>query len=334
MKVAFIGKLGHQGYALGRLSHVEGCELVALARGEEGEDIDGLIGENSRKRYGDPAVYDDYREMLDKEKPDIVSIAGPWHLHAEMSIEALQRDVNVICEKPIAFTLEELAAVKRAHAASQADIIGQHGMRYQANFYAGCKALKEGVIGRPIMVTSQKSYGFSLQRPHFYKQRETYGSTLCWVAVHALDWTYWMVGGFETIYAAHTTIGNWDYGTCESSGVIAFTLDQGGQGCINFDFLKAHKDPVRQDRARIAGEKGVMEIREDKTWVVTHDREPYELDLPEEAPFFDEWVASLRGEGACELTAEDTFEVTRLGLLARESADTNTLIRPAERTLA
>lgn len=333
MKVAFIGTLGHQGYAMSGVKSVEDCRVVALARSYPEEEIEVFLPQCEKFQTEAPKVYDDYREMLDREKPDVVSLAPRWHEHQQVSVECLKRDANVICEKPVAFTVEELAELREAYEQSKGDFIGQHGMRYTPNYVAGYRALKDGLIGKPILITSQKSYGFSLDRPEFYKQRETYGGTLCWVAVHALDWTYWMVGGFKTVYAAHTTIGNMGYGTCESSGVIAFELEQGGQGAINFDFLKAAKDPVRRDACRIAGEKGVIELKEERAHIVTHDEEPRELELPEDEPFFEEWVASIRGEGTCYLTAEDTFEVTRLALLALESADTGRLIRPEERPL-
>ena len=330
MKVAFIGKNGHQGYLIKDLDQVRDCRVVGIARSEPDEDMAAFLADHADQ----PRRYDDYREMLDKERPDVVGIACAWRDHARISIECLQRDINVMCEKPVAFTLAELAELRKAWEASKGDFVGMHGMRYSPNFRAGHDAVKAGLIGRPILVTGQKSYGFNLQRPHFYQQRETYGSTLCWVASHAMDWTYWIAGGMETLYAAHSTLGNWDYGTCESSGVIAFTLAEGGTGCINFDFLKAAKDPDRQDRCRIAGEKGVIEIKKERAFIVTHDDEPRELELTEELSFCADWIASLRGEGTCAITAEDTFEVTRLTLLARESADTQSLVRPADRPLA
>ena len=330
MKVAFIGRNGHQGYLTSGLSKAPDCAVVGIARSEPDEDMSGFLADHA----DGPRRYDDYRKMLDKEKPDVVGLAPAWRDHQRISVECLERDINVMCEKPVAFTLEDLSALRKAYEASKGDFIGMHGMRYAPNFYAGRHALREGLIGRPILITGQKSYAFSLSRPHFYKRRETYGGTICWVAIHAIDWTYWMAGGLETLYAAHTRIGNMDYGECESSGVIAFALEQGGTGCINFDFLKAHKDPDRQDRCRIAGENGVIEIKKGVAILTTHNEEPRELGLAMDRDFFVDWIASIRGEGTCELTAEDTFEVTRLALLARESADTQTLIRPAERPLA
>ncbi len=54
-----------------------------------------------------PKRYTDYREMLDREELDGVSITALDKVHAEISIAALERGVAVLCEKPMASTLEE-----------------------------------------------------------------------------------------------------------------------------------------------------------------------------------------------------------------------------------
>ena len=46
-------------------------------------------------------IYTDYRQMLDKEEIDVVHICTPHYLHAEMCIYALNRNINVLCEKPL-----------------------------------------------------------------------------------------------------------------------------------------------------------------------------------------------------------------------------------------
>jgi hypothetical protein len=129
------------------------------------------------------------------------------------------------------------------------------------------------------------------------------------------------MGAVSSINAYHTTVGNKGYGECESSGVVSFSLENGGTGCVNFDFLKAAKDDKPRDACRIAGENGVLEAVEGKAYITTHEVARRELPLPREESFFKAFVDSITGEGDCLLNAEDTFAVTRLCLLARESAD-------------
>src|SRR5574341_2240464 len=53
------------------------------------------------RSYGAPG-YLDYREMLEKERLDLVSIAVPTRFHYEVACTAIQRGVHVLVEKPLA----------------------------------------------------------------------------------------------------------------------------------------------------------------------------------------------------------------------------------------
>ena len=82
--------------ALRRLGNVE---VVALC------DVN-----NARAKAGEmnvPAFYDDFKKMIDEKKPDCVHVCTPDFLHKEMSVYAMEKGVNVICEKPLTATLEE-----------------------------------------------------------------------------------------------------------------------------------------------------------------------------------------------------------------------------------
>ena len=78
-----------------------------------------IVPEHAQERIekfelGNVPVYTDYVELLDKEKPDAIHICTPHYLHAEMVIAALGRGINVLCEKPLATTMEQLHAVLEA----------------------------------------------------------------------------------------------------------------------------------------------------------------------------------------------------------------------------
>lgn len=56
---------------------------------------------------GKPNTYVDYREMLEKEKPEIVTIGTPDHWHVPIAIAALRNGADVYCEKPLTLTIQE-----------------------------------------------------------------------------------------------------------------------------------------------------------------------------------------------------------------------------------
>ena len=74
-----------------------------------------------------PRQYTDFRELLAKEKPQIVINATPDHWHALITIEAVKSGAHVYVEKPISHTvLEGWAMVKAARAADRVVQVGTH----------------------------------------------------------------------------------------------------------------------------------------------------------------------------------------------------------------
>ncbi|HGJ66079.1 TPA: Gfo/Idh/MocA family oxidoreductase [bacterium] len=71
--------------------------------------------ESTQKRYNVPNGYTDYKEMIEKEKPDIVSIATRPGPHAEMTVFAAEHGVKgIYCEKPLCCSMEEADAMLSA----------------------------------------------------------------------------------------------------------------------------------------------------------------------------------------------------------------------------
>jgi UDP-N-acetylglucosamine 3-dehydrogenase len=69
-------------------------------------DTDHRAASRIAASYG-TAGYADFREMLDRERPDLVSIAVPTTRHADVALEAIRRGIHVLVEKPLAFNMEE-----------------------------------------------------------------------------------------------------------------------------------------------------------------------------------------------------------------------------------
>jgi predicted dehydrogenase len=84
-------------------------ELVAVS------DVDPAKTEAAQKRYDVPRGYADYRDMVRREHPDIVSVATRPATHAEITIFAAQHGVRAIyCEKPLCCSMAEADAMAAA----------------------------------------------------------------------------------------------------------------------------------------------------------------------------------------------------------------------------
>ena len=78
-------------------------------------------------------IYTDYKEMLDLEKVDVVHICTPHYLHADMVIELLGRNINVLCEKPLCIKKSDIPRILEAERSSSATLGVCHQNRYKGS---------------------------------------------------------------------------------------------------------------------------------------------------------------------------------------------------------
>ena len=98
-----IGAIGlrYQGSVITEKARVHG-DVVACC------DVDRHVREQARAAFGStPNIYEDYREMLERDDVDVVMIGTPDHWHAKMLMDACRAGKDVYCEKPLTLTIDE-----------------------------------------------------------------------------------------------------------------------------------------------------------------------------------------------------------------------------------
>ena len=121
------------------------CDVDEEAIDVSAEKVERLSGDS-------PKGYKDYRELLAKEKPEVVIIATPDHWHALPFIAACEAGAHVFVEKPTGHTIaESQAMVKAAQAAGITAQVGLH-RRIGPHHVSGMKFLKSGAVGDIGMV--------------------------------------------------------------------------------------------------------------------------------------------------------------------------------------
>jgi predicted dehydrogenase len=120
---------------------VAGCDIVATAR-------DAFL-ERWSSQWPGLRAYGDYREMLAKERPDLVSVVTPDHLHAAPVLAAIEFGARAIfCEKPLATNLEEADQLARAVSASGISMCVDYTRRWMPEFVEARRLARSGAIGR------------------------------------------------------------------------------------------------------------------------------------------------------------------------------------------
>ncbi len=142
-------------------SGVDDVEMVALADTYEG----------ARKAYGEEfnisRRYEDYREMLDAEALDIVSVCS-WHpQHAEMVIAAAARQPKaILCEKPMATCLGDADEMIVACKRNGVKLAIGHQRRFYTGWEEAKRLIQEGAIGEPQRLWSVGQQGLLNQSTH------------------------------------------------------------------------------------------------------------------------------------------------------------------------
>ena len=324
MKAVQIGSAGHAFYAY-KAAAAYGIDIAAIACGSAGVAEEGTAAAQKQlQNSGFTAkLYEDWRVMLDTEKPDVAIINPQFWETAACAIYAMERGIHVFCEKPVACSLDELARVEEAYRRSGVKFAAMFGMRMDPWFLAAKKAVENGRIGKIRMMDSRKSYKLGV-RPGFYKSRKTYCGILPWVGIHAIDWMQWLSGEtYTNVHAYHSCLENGGNGEMDITSSAQFMMTNGVIATLTADMFRPSSAATHgDDRVRLVGTKGILEITDSQVSLLS-DAEGGKtlLPLPQKGDIFADFLELILHGRENDNTAEDAFEVTKWALLAHADAE-------------
>ena len=191
MRVAVIGA-GN----IGRL-HIKLIE-------ELGQNLVAVCDTDSTKlqAYADKRTYCDYKKMLNEIKPDIVHVCTPHYLHAEMVCESRDKDLNVLCEKPLCINEKEITKILEAEKRSKAILGVCHQNRYNRENVFLKKYLnnKKVITGYGTMIWSRDAEYYN-QGSWRGEWDTSGGGVLINQALHTIDLLQWFIGYPNTVKA-------------------------------------------------------------------------------------------------------------------------------------
>lgn len=210
IKLGIIGTGGMANYHVNLFNKIKSCKIVACC------DINEERLKIFSKKHTINKIFTDVDKMLNSVKLDAVSVVTPDSSHAEVSLKAIEKGLNVLSEKPLATNVED--AKKMANAARKKGIITAVNFSYR-NSAAAQKASKivaEGKLGRIIHVEatylqswlSSKAWGNWKTSPSLLWRLSTkhYSmGTLGDIGVHIYDLVSFIVGDFQEIHCVLKT---------------------------------------------------------------------------------------------------------------------------------
>jgi UDP-N-acetyl-2-amino-2-deoxyglucuronate dehydrogenase len=285
---------------------VEGVELAGVS------DVDAAKLKASTDEWG-VAGFSDYHEMLGSV--DAVSVCLPHHLHAPVCAELAQAGIHVLCEKPLATSLEEsdeiIAAFER-HGV-QLGVVYQH--RFNDNVQHLRRLLEDGRLGRPILGTALFQYYKSPEDTAYFAgsgwrgtwEREG-GGVLNTHAVHAIDLVCWLLG---EVVDTKGLIATLTHSTeVEDTGAAVLRFESGALATIAASMSVGVKF---DNRITISGTKGSATLTDSRRLDVEFldgSRETHVFDAALDAADFQTNLAYGRGHIA---QLKDFAEAIRAG---------------------
>jgi predicted dehydrogenase len=299
---AVIGS-GFMGGVLARVGHE-----LPYARCVGAADVDKDRAQELVASYGGTA-YDDFAELLSRERPDTVIVATPEAYHREAAVAAAQQGCHVFVEKPLATTLEDADTIIKACADANVKLMTGYILRFEVNYAMIQDAVHEGNIGRLLSMYARRIA--TLGEAHRLGGRV---SPIEYIAVHDIDQMLWYHPvPIKSVYARALRGRVWDELKTYDCAWLTIEFEDGALGihevgwCLP-DEWAGWQSPASWGgfgdvRMNVIGTDGVLNMNLTPMDLYACDREGWKL------PDTRHWP-SMNGKlvGAAKLEVEHFFE--------------------------
>lgn len=317
-RVVLLGLKGHQGVCLSEIAQRPDVHLVAVT------DDEPALLKGAAKLPGarpDTLITPNLDEVMALRDIDVAILAGDNGSRAAQLLACARRGWHLCSEKPLTLTLADLDKLRAVLAETKVHLTMLLTMRFEPIYRAMRAAILGGAIGTPLLLSGQKSYRRG-NRPAWQRDPATYGGTIPFIGIHPLDLLHFVTGcTYGPLVARHHNAGLPGAGRMEETCVLLGETTTGALVDVRLDYLRPEKATSHgDDRLRVAGSTGVIEVLDGKLSLLTNDA-PLKLLPTEPAPnLFGQFLDSLAGRATHDISAEECLSITEVVLRAWESA--------------
>ena len=238
--------------------------------------------ESVAKEFHIPQLFTDYRQLLDVKGLDAVSVAAPPYLHYPIAMEAMNRGIHVLCEKPLAMNKDEAAAMLLKAQEARLAHMTAFNFRFIPAIRRMKELLEEGYVGGRIYHVggvwfAERRADQSAPFGWRYKKEQAAVGALGDMGVHLIDLARWLAGDFKKV-CGHAAIFNRERRLPDGSGkgevsvedTCAFVAEMEGgvQASIHVSGVARYSNYQTLD---VFGSDGMLRLaidRKDSNWMV------------------------------------------------------------------
>jgi len=312
----------------------EEAEVVAVASPTPGHP------EELARRYGIPRVFHDYREMLKEKDIEMVTIAAPNYLHAQMTIDIAKAGKHVVCEKPLCMTLEEADEMIDVCKRQGVLLMYAEELFFTPKYVRAKQLAEEGAFGKVYLVKQSEKH-FGPHSPWFWDVERSGGGVFMDMGCHGIAFCYWFYNRspIKSVYCQMGTYVHGEITKGEDNSLCILEFENGGVALIEDSWARRGG---MDDRIEVFGSDGltyanlhmgnalitysevgygyvVEKAPSSKGWTFTTYEELWNYGFPQEMAHF---ARCVRGKEEPQATGEDGRVVQEVLYAGYESART------------
>ncbi|WP_053365850.1 Gfo/Idh/MocA family protein [Bacillus sp. FJAT-27245] len=300
------------------MDHVHLAGIVDVRK----EQAAKLAGGHNTKVF---ATLEEAVEAL--EKIDVIDICVPTFLHKEYVMKAADYGIDVICEKPLANSLQDAREMIDYCNAKNVKLFVGHVVRFFPQYAKAREIVQQGAIGDVGVVRTRRGGNFPAGWADWYDDHTKSGGVILDLIIHDFDFLRWTFGEVERVFAKGLTerkIGHLDYALVTlvfESGVIAHVEGSwahqtfssqfefaGKKGILEYDSLK--EEPVLLSVRQSAEEIGGVAVPQSPL-----KKSPYRIEL-------EHFLNCIKTNETPIVTAEDAYKAMEISAAALQSLKT------------
>jgi len=234
------------------------AQLIAVA------DINEQRARDTAAKYNIKKIFTDYNDLLNDESTEAVSICVPTHLHSKVTTDAAEAGKHILCEKPIARTIEEAKNMINVAEKNDVKLMIGYPLRFLPNHLLAKKMISRGKIGKTYFIRAQSAspgpYGTPGLASGFYFDPNKGGGALLDIGSHLADLLIWMFGEINEVKAS---IGTYKPEINDADDVASVSLKfrNGiiGQMFVSWVNIQNWNIMTNFNNIQILGEKGTVD---------------------------------------------------------------------------
>jgi predicted dehydrogenase len=265
------------------------------------------------------------------ESADVVDICSPTHLHSEMAIAAARAGKHIVCEKPLARTVEQGEAMLKACRTAGVRLFVAHVVRYFPEYALAAGRVQAGDIGK-VGTAQYRRLSYRPKKPvgNWFLDEEKSGGILLDLMIHDFDIARWIAGDVVSVHARKVTSYRKD--SPADYGMVILVHASGALSHVAGAW--AYPPPVFRTGFEICGDGGIIQHDSDSESPIEAltrqgTSEAPDVGLPAsplaESPYdleIADFYRCLTEGGEPRVSAEDGLAALKIACAAIESAKT------------